>query len=327
MEEIFYEDILDTFLFCFIASFGIIQVMVARRRWHGLSIYGGRLRPAVNYVLGAASVVFAYAWYFSDPLHRNVRNIEAFMSLVCLVLGILAAGTATALLSSLAEVLRRHLGRGRKGRSSASLLERIELPAGTVLASAAWGKPGENLVVVAEPGGGSESLMRGIFASLPPGHGMLCLHPRQPPHGAGYVAAGFAGTDVPGMLAGAERERAIDARGEVFMGVGWGGNALELISPDVLSAYRPRKILAIAPALPDRERDFVGDALLSNTPLDVLEVQVSRRPWREAAFSAIIRLWLPVLAVCVASATAVTVGFDVRWKLFSGPMTGLLVSL
>jgi hypothetical protein len=89
--EVFHEDILETFLFSFLASLGIIQVMAARRGWHGLSVYGGRLHRGVNNALGAALLVFSYAWYFSDPLHRNVRNIEAFMSLVCLLLGILAA--------------------------------------------------------------------------------------------------------------------------------------------------------------------------------------------------------------------------------------------
>ncbi len=323
MEEIFYEDVLDTFLFCFIACFGIIQAMVARRGWHGLSVYGGRLKPALNYALGAVAVVFAYAWYFSDPLHRNVRNIEAFMSLVCLVLGILAAGAATALLSSLAEALRRRLGRGRRGRP-ASRLERMELPEGTLLASPAWGEPGENLVVVAEAGRGCEKLMHAISTCLPEGRGMLCLHPRPPRDGPGH---GGIGSAVPGMLAGAERERGIDARGEAFMGLGWGGSALQLLAPELLGAYQPRRALIVAPVVPERERDFIGDALLSNTPLDVLEVLTAGRPWREAASRAILRLWLPVLAACVAAATAVTVGFDVRWKLFSGPMAGALISL
>ena len=74
--EVFYEDILETFLFCFFASLGIIQIMAGRRGWHGLSIYGGRVRRNVNYAIGTALVIFAYAWYFSDPLHRKEVNLS-----------------------------------------------------------------------------------------------------------------------------------------------------------------------------------------------------------------------------------------------------------
>ncbi|MDD3718313.1 MAG: hypothetical protein PHP28_06585 [Actinomycetota bacterium] len=329
MEEIFYEDILDTFIFCFVASAGLIQIMVARRGWHGLSVYGGRLRPAANYVLGAALVVVAYAWYFSDPLHRNVRNIEAFMSMACLVLGILAAVAATALLASSAESLRRRFGRGKRGRTGVPgrELERFSFPGGSALASALWGARGENLVVLAEPGRGSENLARSIYASLPGGCGMLSLHPARTIPDPGSRPPGEAEASLLEMLEQARRDRGLDLRGETFMGLGWGGNALDALAREVGDAYRPRGLLLVAPVVPDCEHGFAGDALLSNTPLDVAETLSAGRPWRESDFVRLVRTWLPVLAACVVLATAVTVGFDVRWKLFSGPMVGLLLSL
>jgi hypothetical protein len=328
VEEIFYEDILETFLFCFIASLGIIQIMVARRGWHGLSLYGGRVRPAVNNVMGAALLVFAYAWYFSDPLHRNVRNIEAFMSLLCLVLGIATASAATAIVASTAEALRRRLGRGREGRDKAAgSLERLDLPAGTVLVSKAWGGQGENLVVVAEPGRGSQNLARSLYAALPDGHAMLSLHPAGTIGDPEARSHSAAEGDIRDLLAQAEHERGIDLRGETFLGLGWGANALGLLGHDLESAYQPCRLLLVAPVVPDYHNGFAGDALLSDTPIDVLATLSERKPWKDDDFLRILRMWLPVLVACVVMATAVTVAFDVRWKLFSGPMTGLLLSL
>ena len=329
MEEIFYEDILDTFLFCFITAAGIIQIMAARRGWHGLSPYGGRIRRGINYPLGAALVVVAYAWYFSDPLHRNVRNIEAFMSLVCLVLGIAAAGAVTVLLASASEALRRRLGRVKKGRGegAGALMERIELPGGAVLISTAWGERGENLVVLAEPGRGSENLMRSINAAMPPGHGMLCVHHRPGFDDLEAQGPDAVKMDVTGLLAQVERERGLILREETFVGLGWGSNALDVLAPELEKDRAPRRLLKVAPVVPDCELGFVGDALLSDTPLDMLTTLARQRPWKDADFGRIIRIWLPVLVACVVLATGVTVGFDVRWKLFSGPLTGLLLSL
>ncbi|MEW6555403.1 MAG: hypothetical protein AB1384_14090 [Actinomycetota bacterium] len=328
MAEIFYEDILDTFLFCFIAALGIIQIMVAKRGWHGLNLYGGRTRRAVSYPLGASLVFFAYAWYFSDPLHRNVRNIEAFMSLVCLVLGIAAAAALSVVLASASEAMRRRYGRGRRGRDGAGpAMERLELPAGSVLASEAWGEPGMNLVVLAEPGKGSEDLIRSLCAATPGGHGMLSVHPRLAFDDLAAQGLDAAEMGVPGLLAQVERECGVSLRGETILGLGWGGNTLEALLPVLERDYAPRRLFMVAPVTPDCEHGFVGDASLSDTPWDMLVVLFRQKPWKDAGFGRLVRIWLPVLAPCVILATAVTVGFDVRWKLFSGPLTGLLISL
>ncbi|MBN2027026.1 MAG: hypothetical protein JW854_09755 [Actinobacteria bacterium] len=329
MEEIFYEDILETFLFCFIASLGIIQVMVARRGWHGLSVYGGRVKPNVNNALGAALIIFAYAWYFSDPLHRNVRNIEAFMSLACLILGIVAAGAATALLAAMAEVLRRRFGRGsaaRKGRLPHAL-ESLRLPGGAAFLSGIWGERGENVVVVAEPGRGSQNLIRSIYAGLPANRGILSIHPDQESFGHPLWDRKVAREKILALLAQTENERGMDLRGETFLGFGWGSNALELLQADLEERYHPRDLLVVAPVLPDCDSDLIGDALLSNPPHDIVASLARQKPWKERDFTAIFRLWLPVCVLCVIAATAVTIAFDVRWKLLSGPVVGLLLSL
>jgi len=329
VEEIFYEDILETFLFCFIASMGIIQIMVARRGWHGLSVYGGRVRSNVNNALGAALIIFAYAWYFSDPLHRNVRNIEAFMSLACLVLGIIAAGAATALLAATAEALRRRFGRGRAGRKGRPLhaLEPLRLPGGAALLSGIWGDRGENIVVVAEPGRGSENLIRSIYADLPENRGVLSIHPDQGSFGYPLWDSNVAGEKIMALLVEVEDERGMDLRGETFLGFGWGGNALELLQSDLEDRYEPRNLMIVAPVLPDCDSGLAGDALLSNTPQDIGVSLTRQKPWKEEGFAIIFRLWLPVCVLCVIVATAVTMAFDVRWKLLSGPVVGLLLSL
>ncbi|RJP32114.1 MAG: hypothetical protein C4536_06800 [Actinobacteria bacterium] len=329
MEEIFYEDILETFLFCFIASLGIIQIMVARRGWHGLSIYGGRARSNVNNALGAALLIFAYAWYFSDPLHRNVRNIEAFMSLACLVLGIVAAVAVTALLAALAETLRRRFGRGRMAnrRSHEHAMESLRLPGATVLISDFWGDRGENLVAIAEPGRGSQNLMHSIQAALPEDRGFLSLHPCQEAFGRPVWNPDLSELGIMGLLAQVERERGLDLGGETFLGLGWGGNTLDLLQADLESMYEPRDLIIMAPVVPDCEQGIAGDALLSNTPLDIGVNLAASKPWKDGDFGGILRVWLPVFAVCVIAATAVTMAFDVRWKLFSGPMVGLMLSI
>ncbi len=324
MGEIFYEDILETFLFCFFVSMGIIQIAAARRGWHGLSLYGGRIRANLNRALGAALVILGYAWYFSDPLHRNVRNIEALMSLVCLVLGIAAAAAATALLASLTESLRR-LARG-SGRGKSLATEVMEFPEGKAVLSGPWGERGKNLVVLAEPGKGSEALLRSLHAFLPAPGGVLSLHPRS---GLGEERDGaWAGEEeMMRMLARLERERGLDTGGENFLGLGWCANAALRLRGRLEEAYVPRKLLALAPVVPEREGDFAGDSLLSNTPADIIFSLLRNRPWDPRAARRAVAAWLPAFLICAALATAVTVAFGVRWKFISGPAAGLLLSL
>jgi hypothetical protein len=325
--EIFHENILETFIFCFLASLGIIQIMVGIRGWHGLSVYGGRVRRNVNNALGAGLVIFAYAWYFSNPEHRNMRNIEGFMSLVCLVLGIAAAAIATAALASASETLRRRWD-NRRITTKVAALRGISLSGGAAMISRDWGAPGKNLVIVAEPGAGRARLLRRIHAQLPPGWGFLSILPLQQGY---HEPGGNDETDwerhILDMLNEVEKSEALVLAGETFMGLGWGSNNLFRLRPGLERAYRPRALLAVAPVIPDYSLNMVGDALLSNTPLDIGDTLMRQQPWKERAFTRIMRLWLPVLAICVILATLVTFLIDLRWKLFSGPLVGLILSL
>lgn len=322
--ETFHENILQTFIFCFLASLGIIQIMVARKGWHGLSIYGGRVRKNVNYALGAALIIFAYAWYFSNPEHRNMRNIEGFMSMVCLVLGIMAALAATAIIASACEALRRRRGHGGVNGDLAELY----LPEGVALLSTSWGIAGRNLVVIAEPGRGSEKVLRRMHAALPREWGFLSLQlsPQGSYDPSACVTDQWAG-QVTGMLRHVEELEDIRLEKETFVSLGWASNGLFRLRPELENAYRPRQFLAVAPVIPDYRREFIGDALLSNTPLDILDTLLREKPWREGYFPAITRLWLPILVFCVILATLVTFIFDIRWKLFSGPLVGAVLSI
>jgi hypothetical protein len=325
--EIFHENILETFIFCFLASLGIIQIMVGRRGWHGLSIYGGRARRNVNYALGASLIIFAYAWYFSNPEHRNMRNIEGFMSLACLVLGIAAAALFTAALASAAEALRRRWS-NRGSPADCETLRNIPLTGGLALLSRDWGAPGKNLVTIAEPGMEKARLLRRLYAQLPAGWGFLSIIPLQQDNPESDDDEGSSWEQhIPFMLNEAEKAEGLALGGETFIGLGWGSNALLRLRPELEGAYRPRALLAVAPVIPEYSQDMVGDALISNTPLDIIDTLVRQQPWRERAFRKILRLWLPVLAVCVFLLTVVTFLIDIRWKLISGPLIGLVLSL
>jgi hypothetical protein len=324
--EVFHEDILETFIFCFIASFGIIQIMAGIRGWHGLSIYGGRVRRNLNNALGAALVILAYAYYFSDPLHRNVRNIEGFMSLVALGLGVIAAAAATILLSAGSESLRRYF-RSRKdirALKAGVSLTTISLESGIAHLTSHWGESGDNLVVLMEAGRGCERLLRRLAAALPGGKGMLSL---QLEPDAFNPEGGGEGEGIPAldMLRELEEERQLT--GETFMGLGWGADLLMQIRLELEEEFEPKHLLSVAPVVPDYDRGFVGDALLSNPPQDIGEAVYMQRPWRERRSVQLLRLWIPVAITLILLGTLVTFIFDVRWKLLIGFLGGLVLSL
>jgi len=329
--EVFHEDILETFLFSFLASLGIIQVMAARRGWHGLSVYGGRLHRGVNNALGAALLVFSYAWYFSDPLHRNVRNIEAFMSLVCLLLGILAACAATAVLASLSESLRRRLraraGAGERDRGDAGVRPReLVLPAAKVLLSPGWEKMERKAVVFAEAGRGGERLARRLLPHLERHAGCVSVHPRRQ-GGTGETRGPGSGPSLPEILRELGERGVAVPPGADFIGLGWSGNGLLRERDRIEETYLPRRLLAVAPVVPDPGRAILGDSFRSVTPWDALCRLAGERPWREESFRALLRLWAPLCLACIAAAVTLTTLFHVRWSVLSGITGGSIASL
>ena len=323
--EVFHEDVFETFIFCFIASFGIIQIMAGIRGWHGLSIYGGRVRRNVNYALGAGLVILAYAYYFSDPLHRNVRNIEGFMSLVALGLGAAAAAAATLLLSAGSEAIRRYFRsrRGIPGQGGPGDLSVLNIENGTAHLTSHWGKNGDNLVVLAEAGRGGRRLLRRIAAALPGDKGMLALQIGQ----VAFEPGGGQDRDTQALDMLRELEEQKQLAGEVFMGLGWGADLLMRLRPELEERYNPKQLLAVAPVIPDYDLGYVGDALLSNPPQDIGEAVYMQRPWREKRSVQLLRLWIPVAVALILVGTLVTFIFDVRWKLLIGFLGGLILSL
>ena len=325
--ETFHEDVFLTFLFCFLVSTGILQIMVAWRGWHGLSIYGGRVRKNINYAMGTALVILGYAWYFSNPLHRNTRNIEGVMSMVCLILGVMAAGAVTAILASLSDGIRRWRGR-RGGAFNGGAVKRVPLSAGEAVLSSQWGDPGENLVLLAEPGRGSKAMISRIHSSLPSGRGFLAVRPSRGwlTGAEGQTGSGAKG-ELPALLEELEAREGLKLSGEVFMGLGWESSELVRARDELGKAYGPKAFLFIAPVIPIYSQKLVGDALLSNTPLDIGDVILCAKPWRGGNFKTLFRLWLPTLIACALAATAITFAFDLRWKLMTGPAVGLILSV
>ncbi|MBC7254422.1 MAG: hypothetical protein H5T72_10710 [Actinobacteria bacterium] len=331
MNEVFHEDILETFLFFFLASLGIIQAMAARRGWHGLSLYGGRVRENVNRALGAGLVIFAYAWYFSDPLHRNVRNIEALMSMVCLVLGILAAAAFSLLAASLSEYLRR-LRRGAgvgKPEGKGERDRRVSLTGGTAILHGVPGAAGagRRLVMVGEPGGLNRRLLGILARSLPPGTEALSLWTSEFPTLEGEDPREAFRRPLCSMLEEMETRGVFSPQGSVFLGLGWGADQLLLARRFLEGRFRPDSLVALAPVLPGPESPTLGDALLSNTPSDILGAVRAMKPWRESRFRSLLRAWIPTCALCVLAATALTASLQLRWWFLSGPLGGAVASL
>lgn len=331
MNEIFHEDILETFIFCFLASLGIIQVMAARRGWHGLSPYGGRVRGNVNRALGAALIIFAYAWYFSDPLHRNVRNIEALMSMVCLVLGILAAAAFSCIAASLSESLRRR--RLRVGKRSHGVMEvperEVPLSGGTAILHgySDWTGAKRRLVIVGEPGGLSRRLERLLIRRLPEGTAAVSLWTRDFPNSEGEEGSEALESSLSRMFRELQARRVFEPEGSSFLGLGWGADQLLAAHRTVERDFRPAALVALSPILPEPGNTTLGDSLRSNTPWDVLRVLLGMRPWREKGFRVLLRAWIPPGALCIIAATSLTAYLQLRWWFLSGPLGGAIASL
>lgn len=323
--EVFHEDILETFVFCFLASLGVIQIMIGVRGWHGLSACGGRAHKNVTNAMGVALIILAYAWYFSDPLHRNVRNIEGFMSLVCLGLGVAAAVAAAALTASASGALRRVFRRRAALSEAAEDPKRIPLEDGAALLYPSWGKRGENLVVIAEPGRAGERMSSLLYSSLPAGRGLLSLH--LDPDGDPELTRESGEGGLLDALARLSEEEDLDLEGESFLGLGWASNLLLRSQERLRLEMNPRETVLLAPIVSDPVQGYVGDSLLSNTPSDIIGGIALERPWRGDILRYLLRLWWPVFLLCAAGGTLVTLAFDVRWKYISGPAAGLALSL
>jgi hypothetical protein len=109
--------------------------------------------------------------------------------------------------------------------------------------------------------------------------------------------------------------------------LGWGADLLMRLRPELEGEFEPKQLLAVAPVIPDYDRGFVGDALVSNPPQDIGEAIYIQRPWREKQSIQMLRLWAPVAISLILLGTLITFVFDVRWKLLIGFLGGLIISL
>ncbi len=330
--EVFHEDILETFLFSLIVCFGILQIIVGRRGWRGLCVYGRRILPQINNAIGAACLIFGYAWYFTNPDHMNTRNIEGFMSIFCLALGAAAAFSATFILSSLWAVIERfHRKRGmnwksRKGRRRPEgwRMARADATCYLMGASEAKESPLIRRLVVTDQEGFSGELL-GLLKNVKGSEGVAVLEPNYDvllglDEGYPQNASFFLATALEEI---SEAIGLNDEKVEV-VALGAGANLL-LAGGEELGRHFPRYMgIAIYPL--GREDGLVEDSFKENTVVETVQAALGRGI-NLSRFREFFNLWLLLLLFSLAISLSVAFIFNIRWKALSGTVIGFVLSL
>lgn len=334
--ETFHEDVAGTVLFCFLACLGSLVLAVQAKGWHGLCPYGGRLRGNQSRALAAALFILAYSLYFADPQHRNVRNIEGFMSLVSLVVGALLALVFLALSASLFEelrrwLLRRRLTRGIKGKPLPPLRREVVEGAGEIVFTESWTGRGEDLLVVMEPVPTARYLAQVIASSLSPERELAILLPfsHSKTSLASSVGTGGLTRKVELLLACLADRAGGNPSGVRLLLVG-NASHLFLRSPEasnrLLDQWRPERIVLLAPPLRHSTKGALTDSLVSNTPLDLLRAIPGERWLQSSRFHRLIRLWLISFLLVLPLALILPWAFKARWWFLSGPAGAAVAS-
>ncbi len=330
--EVFHEDILETFLFSLIVCFGILQIIGGRRGWRGLCIYGRRMYPQVNNAIGAACLIFGYAWYFTNPDHMNTRNIEGFMSILCMALGAVAAFSANVILSSLAGWISRRYrkrkwnraARGGKGRLQERSLAKVSATYYFPSAEMAEGPLFVRRLVVTDQEGLTEELLDLLLR----GAGKKEVAVLEPDYDVLLGVNGGGPRDFRSFLATSLEEISgtvgmIDERVEV-VGLGAGANLL-LAGGEVLGRRFPRcRGVAIYPL--GCEDGLVEDALKENTVAETVRAALGRGI-KISIIRKFFKMWLLLLVFSMALSLGVAFAFDIRWKALSGTVIGFALSL
>lgn len=334
--ETFHEDVTGTILFCFLACLGALILAVQAKGWHGLCPYGGRLRRNRSHALAATLFFLAYSLYFSDPQHRNVRNIEGFMSLVSLVVGGALAAVFLALWASLAEELRRWLLRrkvlGKRALGYRNLVALKVEGAGEVLFTEGFSGGQDDLLAFMEPSPASRGLAEMLAAHLPGDKGLAFILPVPPKRGERAMKRvgenGSPQERVKRLLDALEESRAEKARGCRVLVV---GNASRLfLSPGLdpsglLERWSPERVLMLAPPLPARDGSPGTDSLVSNTPLDLLRALPGEGGIPGHRMGAFLKAWSIAFLLMLPIALFLPLAFKARWWFLSGP-TGAAVA-
>ncbi|MHB8779775.1 MAG: hypothetical protein ACYC55_00110 [Candidatus Geothermincolia bacterium] len=325
-QEIFHEDILATTVFFMVAAFGLLQIMIGYRRWDGLALWGARVRPAFNYALGGILVAAAFAWYFSNPDHRNVRNIEGLMSVVCLVAGVFLAMLMAALLPSANKGLRRLLGR------HASMSEGLrDVPWRTLYKGrdgrlAIAGSPGSAtpLKVLVTDSDGMTPLLRRVARYLGRDGGAVLASPRLYCRDSDGASCSVA--SLKDLLDRLTAHISGPAEGSALrldlIGVGLGA---ELVRRAPLAGAG----WSLARKTSVRRRfdgDVNQDPLKRYSPAEILAVMARERPWDTERARHVIRTWALILALSVAAVEAITGLLQLRWWALSGLIGGVAAS-
>jgi hypothetical protein len=332
--ENFREDVVGTVLFCFLACLGALVLAVQAKGWHGLCPYGGRLRRNRSHALAAALFILAYALYFSDPQHRNVRNIEGFMSLVSLVIGAVLAAAFLAFSASLAEEVRRWFLR-RKALGGwpgwpPPQWQALEVEgAGEVLFTEGWSGGKEDLLAVMEPVPASRHLALAIASHLR-GRRLAFLLPALPGRRESTERRTRALQDQVSRLVGALGEKAgREGSGCRVLVVGDASRIFLprwLPSPGPLEAWRPSKVVILAPPLREPGNGALTDSLISNTPLDLLRALPGEGGVAASSLRAFLGAWLVTFLLILPAAVLLPFLFRARWWFLSGPAGALVAS-
>ncbi len=334
--ETFHEDVAGTVLFCFLACLGSLVLAVQAKGWHGLCPYGGRLRVNLSRALAAALFISAYALYFSDPQHRNVRNIEGFMSLVSLVMGALLALVFLALSASISEEVRRWLVRARysklSGGTSQTGLSRLVVEgAGEIMLRGSWSVDAEGLLVILEPVPAARRLAHVLASCLPSNKdlAMILPLPRFPSKRNGDgISDDFREKFATLIDAAIERVGVVPPRSRLLI-VGHAFRFL-LMSPDalrgLLEKWRPERIVLLAPPLENPSLGSLADSLVSNTPKDLLQAFPGTGGLPISRFRRLIRAWIIAFLLVFPPALFLPWIFRARWWFVSGPSGAAVVS-
>ncbi|MDD5448909.1 MAG: alpha/beta fold hydrolase [Actinomycetota bacterium] len=95
-------DILEMFLLFLGVFFGILQIIVCKKKLNGISITGYPDREKVSFLLGFFLIVISCAIYFWRPGHFAYPDVEGVETLLLLVGGLVTAILLQLLISSLA---------------------------------------------------------------------------------------------------------------------------------------------------------------------------------------------------------------------------------
>lgn len=256
------------FLLAFLSILGVLQLVAARHKLIGLSLWGSK-SPIPGYLLGAALTAGAFVWFFAaTPLIFAPGLAGAELAVL------FAAGGVCALAFALtaASAIWRAKGQGALLSPPPSTVKREPMAFQQmtgVLYVPQGDHTGAAICAVPDPFEGAESLHP--LAQRLAEEGFVVLALDWPPEGVRYPE-----TLMPMAMACLARREEADPQRIGVLGFGLGGDlALRAASAD----RQVKAVLALAPVL---SGDNVGSGLGILREMPYLEA-LRRRKWKELA--------------------------------------------